>query len=87
MKESLIFCLLLLLGLGLRCQVSDFIVDASNKFWKGEPIANNSTSRFKTSKPILDVEIDTIHDVLYLVLDNLRKGKPMKEGVVGWPMI
>ena len=73
---------MLIVGIGLRGQSPDYIVDISNKSWKGKSIGNNSTRSIKTSKPILDVEIDTIHDVLYLILDNLRRGKPLKEGVV-----
>ena len=82
MKYFLLFTFLFIVGIGLRGQSPDYVFPSSDRFWSDEPIANNSTTCIQTSKPILDVQVDTVNSILYLVLDNLKKGKPLREGVL-----
>ncbi len=81
MKHFLVFSFFLIVS-GLQSQGYNYIISSSSRIWEAESISKNATTRIQTSNPILDAQIDTIHEVLYLVLDNLKNGKPLEEGVL-----
>ncbi len=82
MKNSLFLILFCFSIIGIQAQNSPYVFTSADRSWNKEIITNSSTKVVHTSKIILNVKIDSVHNILYLILVDFKKGKPKDEATV-----